>query len=84
MTMQQVDGTVVSALLIGVSVFLTWLVSQLGTKSRSDRRRLRKLTKRDIAWAEWGHRVQVWAAGKGYTDLPAQGRELLDDEDEDE
>ena len=81
---QQVDGTVVSAILIGFSVFLTWLVGQLGTKNRADRRRLRRLTKKDIAWAEWGHRVQVWAASKGYTDLPSQSRELLDDEEDDE
>ena len=30
------------------------------------------LAKRDIAWSGWAHRVQVWAAGRGYDDLPAQ------------
>lgn len=78
----QLDGGTVSAILIGFATLLTFLVSQTGTKAREQRRRLRHLTKRDIAWSGWAHRVQVWAAGKGYDDLPAQPALLSQDEED--
>lgn len=80
----QLDGGTVSAILIGFAGLLTFLVSQTSAKAREQRRRLKRLTKRDIAWARWGHRVQVWAAGHGYDDLPAQPAELAADEDEED
>ncbi len=80
----QLDGGTVSAILIGFAGFLTFLVSQTTAKAREQRRRLKRLTKRDIAWARWGHRVQVWAATKGYDDLPKQPAELNADEDEED
>lgn len=78
------DGGTVSAILIGFATLLTYLVSQTSTKAREQRRRLKKLTKRDIAWARWGHKVQVWAASNGYEGLPEQGRELITDDEDDE
>ena len=81
---EQLDGGTVSAVLIGFATLLTYLVSQTSTKAREQRRRIKRLTKRDIAWARWGHRVQVWAAGHGYEDLPEQPKVLLGDEDDEE
>lgn len=78
----QLDGTTVSAVLIGVAALLSYIVSQSSAKSREDRRRLRELTRRDIAWTRWAHRVMVWAASKGYDDLPDQPRVLVDSEDD--
>ena len=80
--MGQLDGGTVSAILIGFATLLTFLVSQSSTKAREQRRRLKHLTKRDIAWASWGHRVRVWAAGHGYDDLPPQPAVLADDEED--
>lgn len=79
----ELDGGTVSAILIGFATLLTFLVSQTSTKAREQRRRLRRLASRDIAWAGWAHRVQVWAAQNGYTDMPKQPA-LLSDDDEDE
>ena len=78
------DGGTVGAILIGFTTLLTFLVSQTSTKARDQRRRLKKLTKRDISWARWGHQVEVWAAGNGYEDLPKKPLELTNDDDEDE
>jgi hypothetical protein len=80
----QLDGGTVSAILIGFAGFLTFLVSQTTAKAREQRRRLKRLTRRDIAWARWGHKVQVWAASHGYDDLPKQPVELESDEDEED
>lgn len=78
----QLDGATVSTILIGVATLFAYLVSQLSAKSREDRRRLRRLTRRDISWSRWGHAVQVWAAQRGYDDLPDLPRVLTDHEDE--
>lgn len=78
----QLDGGTVSAILIGCASLLAFLVSQTSTKAREQRRRLKNLTRRDIAWAGWAHRVQVWAALKGHDDLPAQPALLTQDEEE--
>lgn len=80
---QQIDGATVTAILIGFAGLLTYLVSRLNTKGRSDARRLRNLAKRDIEWAGWAHSVRVWAASHGYSDLPKLPA-LLADEEEDE
>ena len=80
----QLDGSTVSVILIGVAALLSYLVSQTSAKSRNDRRRLRTLTRREIAWARWGHTVKVWAARNGYDDLPDQPRILLEEDDDDE
>ena len=77
----QLDGTTVSSILIGVAALFAYLVSQLSAKSREDRRRLRRLTRRDIAWSRWAHNVQVWAATHGH-DLPDVPRVLMDTEDD--
>ena len=80
--MGELSGQTVGALLVGVTILLTFLVSQTSTKAREQRRRLRELGKRDIAAADWIHRVQVWAASNGYTlpKIPA----VLSNDDEDE
>lgn len=78
----QMDGTTVSSVLIGVAALLAYLVSQASAKAREDRRRLRRLVKRDIAWTRWGHNVMVWAAKHGHNDLPEQPKVLQDSEDE--
>jgi hypothetical protein len=81
----ELDGNTVSAILIGVGALLTFLVSQSSTRARDQRRRLRRLTKRDILWSSWSHKVHVWAAGNGYDDLPVQPALLsIDEEDEDD
>lgn len=81
----ELDGNTVSAILIGVGALLTFLVSQSSTRARDQRRRLRRLTKRDILWSGWSHKVHVWAASKGYDDLPAQPALLsIDEEDEED
>ena len=80
----QLDGPTVSAILIGVAALLSYIVSQTSAKSREDRRRLRKLTRRDIAWTRWAHNVMLWAASKGYDDLPSQPQLLVDGEDGDD
>jgi len=81
--MGELSGQTVGALLVGVTILLTFLVSQTSTKAREQRRRLKALAKRDIAAADWIHRVQVWAAQRGYTDLPKVPAVLSqDDEDE--
>lgn len=78
-----IDGTTVSAILIGFATLLTYLTGQISTKARDQRRQIKRLRRRDVAWARWGHKVQVWAAGNGYDDLPEQDKELTtDDEDE--
>jgi hypothetical protein len=77
------DGGTVSAILIGFAGFLTFLVSQTSTRARDQRRQLRSLTKRDIAWSRWAHNVQVWAASKGHDDLPPVPA-VLSEDDEDE
>ena len=78
----QLDGATVSSILIGVSTLLAYLVSRSSAKSREDRRRLRRLVKRDIVWTRWGHNVQVWAARHGHEDLPALPALLVESEDE--
>ena len=81
--MEELSGQTVGALLVGVTILLTFLVSQTSTKAREQRRRLKALAKRDIAAADWIHRVQVWAANHGYSDLPRVPAILsMDDEDE--
>lgn len=77
----QLDGVTVSSIFIGVASLFAYLVSQLSAKAREDRRRLRRLTRRDIAWTRWGHNVDVWAAQNGY-DVPDRPRILLDGEDD--
>lgn len=79
----QLDGTTVSAILIGVAALLSYVVSQGSAKAREDRRRLRELLRRDIAWSRWGHAVKVWAAAHGHDDLPDQPRVLAESEDDD-
>lgn len=81
--MGQLDGGTVSAILIGLATFLTFLVSQSGARARAQRARLKHLTRRDIAWSAWGHRVKVWAAAHGHEDLPPQPS-VLSEENEDE
>ncbi|MGL5825569.1 MAG: hypothetical protein ACRCYU_12275 [Nocardioides sp.] len=78
----QIDGATVSALLIGLAALLTYLINQTSSRARDQRSRLRALTRREIAWARWGHRVQVWAASRGHTDLPEQPSELTDDRED--
>lgn len=78
----QLDGATVSTILIGVATLFAYLVSQLSAKSREDRRRLRRLTRRDIAWTRWGHNVLVWAAQRGHDDVPDMPRILQDSEDD--
>lgn len=75
------DGGTVGAILIGTAALMSFLVSQTSAKAREQRRRLRHLTKRDIAWANWGHRVLVWAASHGYDDIPKQPTVLSEDDD---
>jgi hypothetical protein len=77
----QLDGATAGSILVAVSILLTYLVSQASAKSREDRRRLRRLVKRDIAWTRWEHNVQVWAAEHGYDDLPSQPPILGESED---
>lgn len=78
-----VDGGTVSAILIGTAACLTYLMSQTSTRAKDQRRRLRRLTKRDILWSSWSHKVHVWAASNGYDDLPEQHKLLtVDEEDE--
>lgn len=79
--MRQLDGGTVSAILIGFATLLTFLVSQTSAKAREQRRRLRYLTRRDIAWAKWGHAVRVWAASRGH-DIPKLPPILMQDEEE--
>jgi hypothetical protein len=79
----ELSGQTVGALLVGVTILLTFLVSQTSTKAREQRRRLRELGKRDIAAADWIHKVQVWAASHGYHDLPRVPA-VLSNDDEDE
>lgn len=78
----EIDGGTVSALLIGTAALLTYLMSQTSSRARDQRRRLRRLTKRDILWSGWSHRVHVWAASRGYDDLPKQHELLMADEEE--
>ena len=78
----QLDGTTVSSILIGVAALLAYLVSQSSAKAREDRRRLRRLARRDIAWTRWGHNIQVWAAQRGHDDLPDMPRVLVESEDD--
>lgn len=78
----QLDGGTVSSILIGVAALLAYLVSQASAKAREDRRRLRRLVKRDIAWTRWDHNVQVWAAQCGYDDIPEKPLVLVDTEDD--
>lgn len=82
--MGELSGQTVGALLVGVTILLTFLVSQTSTKAREQRRRLRELGKRDIAAAAWIHKVQVWAAQRGYTDLPKVPALLVADEEDDD
>lgn len=80
----QLDGATVSSILIGVATLLAYLVSKSSAQAREDRRRLRRLVRRDIGWTRWGHNVQVWAAQKGYDDLPDLPRILVESEDDGE
>jgi hypothetical protein len=80
--MEELSGQTVGALLVGVTILLTFLVSQTSTKAREQRRRLKALAKRDIAAAGWIHAVQVWAAAHGYTDLPKVPAVLASDEED--
>lgn len=80
--MEELSGQTVGALLVGVTILLTFLVSQTSTKAREQRRRLKALAKRDIAAADWIHRVQVWAAKHGYSDLPRIPAILSTDEED--
>ena len=77
----QLDGATVSSILIGVAALLAYLVSQSSAKAREDRRRLRRLVTRDIAWTRWGHNVQVWAASRGHDGLPELPQVLVESED---
>lgn len=81
--MDHLDGGTVGGILIGVSAFLTYLMSQTSVRAKEQRRRLRRLTKRDILWSSWSHKVHVWAADRGYDDLPKQ-HSLLSADEEDE
>jgi hypothetical protein len=78
------DGGTVGAILIGTASFMAFLVSQTSAKAREQRRRLRYLTKRDIAWTTWGHRVLIWAAKHGYEDVPKQPAVLSEEDDEEQ
>jgi hypothetical protein len=78
----RLDGATVSSILIGVAALFAYLVSQASAKSREDRRRLRRLVKRDIAFTRWGHNVQVWAAQHGHDDLPKFPPALVESEDD--
>jgi hypothetical protein len=80
--MEELSGQTVGALLVGVTILLTFLVSQTSTKAREQRRRLKALAKRDIAAAGWIHAVQRWAAGHGYHDLPVLPAILSTDEED--
>ena len=82
--MGQLDGGTISAILIGFTSLITFLLSQNSAKAREQRRRLRLLAKRDIAWSAWGHKVLVWAAGHGYEDVPKQPAILVEDPDDEE
>jgi hypothetical protein len=81
--MGQLDGTTVGAFLIAFTGLLTFLLSQTSTRAREQRKRLKALAKRDIAAADWIHKVHVWAASHGYTDLP-RVPSVLSQDDEDE
>jgi len=78
----ELNGQAVGTILVAVSILLTFLVSQTSTKAREQRRRLKALAKRDIAAAGWIHAVQVWAAARGYTDLPKVPAVLSSDEED--
>jgi hypothetical protein len=78
------DGGTVSAILIGFATLLTYLAGQVSTKARDQRRQIKTLRRRDIAWARWSHRVQVWAAERGYEGLPEQGKDLRNDDEDEE
>ena len=82
--MGELNGQTVGALLVGVTILLTFLVSQTSTKAREQRRRLRVLARRDIAAADWIHRVHVWAAAHGYIDLPKVPAVLSSDDEEED
>lgn len=78
----KLDGTTVSAIFIGVAALLTYLVSQMSAKAREDRRQLRLLTKREIAWTRWERAIKLWAAKRGHDDLPDMPRVLVESEDD--
>jgi len=78
----QLDGGTVSVIVLAVATLLSYVVSQTTAKSREDRRRLRRLARRDIAFVRWRHNVEVWAAERGYDDLPDIPRILLESEDD--
>lgn len=79
----ELDGSAVSSILLAVGALLTYLISQASTRARDQRRRLRRLTKRDILWSGWSHKVLVWAASNGHEDIPKKPP-LLDVDEEDE
>lgn len=81
---EQLDGSTVSAILIGFATLLTFLVSKTSTQAREQRRRLKALEHRDIGWARWAHSVRVWAAGRGHDDLPALPHYLSEDDEVEE
>lgn len=82
--MEELSGQTVGALLVGVTILLTFLASQLSTKARDQRRRLRVLTRRDIAFSGWVYKVQRWAAARGHTDLPRLPKLLAEDEEDEQ
>lgn len=80
----QLDGGQVGGLLVAATILLTYLVSQTSTRAREQRRRLKALAKRDIAAAGWIHKVQVWAAQRGHTDLPPVPPLLVNNEEDED
>lgn len=78
----RLDGATVSSILIGVAALFAYLVSQASAKSREDRRRLRRLVKRDIAFTRWSHNIQVWVAQNGYDGMPELPPALVESEDD--
>lgn len=77
----QLDGATVGSILVGVSALFAYLVSQGSAKAREDRRRLRRLTRRDIAWSRWAHNMEIWLAERGYEGHPDKPAVLHDSED---
>ena len=80
----KLDGATVGSILIGMSALFAYLVSQGSAKAREDRRRLRRLVKRDIAWTRWAHNIEVWLAEHGYEGHPRKPAVLDDSEDDGE
>lgn len=74
------DGQLISALLIGISGLIAYLVSQTSTKGKALRKEVRVLRRREIANARWRHRVELDYASHGLT-MPKTPKELSDEDD---